>query len=128
MAARIGANVHKIIKPPGQGFSLEEIDEALAKHEPVLFFICHSESTSGVAHPLEGLGDLCHQHNCLLLVDTVASLGGVPFSADQLKIDCVYSATQKVLGVPPGLAPVTFSEAAVKKNSRSKDQTFVVLL
>jgi alanine-glyoxylate transaminase/serine-glyoxylate transaminase/serine-pyruvate transaminase len=126
IATRIGANVNKIIKPPGQGFTLEEIEEALIKHKPVLFFICHSESTSGVAHPLEGLGDLCLKHKCLLLVDTVASLGGVPFAADQLKIDCVYSATQKVLGCPPGLAPITFSDAAVKKilNRKTKPLSF----
>jgi alanine-glyoxylate transaminase/serine-glyoxylate transaminase/serine-pyruvate transaminase len=49
----------------------------------------------------------------LLIVDTVASLGAVPFNADKLQVDCVYSASQKVLNAPPGLAPISFSDRAV---------------
>ena len=70
-------------------------------------------------------------------MDTVASLGGAKFDADALEIDCVYSATQKVfwfhlslhftdlkleesnlsqvLNAPPGLAPISFSDRAMKK-------------
>ena len=54
-----------------------------------------------------------NSHNCLLVVDTVASLGAVPFSVDELKIDVCYSGSQKVLGSPPGLAPITFGPRAV---------------
>lgn len=56
---------------------------------------------------------LYYSHNCLLVVDTVASLGAVPFSVDSLKIDVCYSGSQKVLGAPPGLAPITFGPRAV---------------
>lgn len=49
-------------------------------------FICHGESSTGVRHPLKGYGDACHANDCLLLVDTVASLGGTHFGADELKV------------------------------------------
>lgn len=49
----------------------------------------------------------------LFAVDTVASLGGVPVAADDLEIDVIYTGSQKVLGVPPGLAPISFSQRAV---------------
>ena len=53
------------------------------------------------------------RNNCLFVVDTVASLGGYPIRADALGIDVIYSGSQKVLGVPPGLAPISFSDKAV---------------
>lgn len=53
------------------------------------------------------------RHDCLLVVDTVASLGGVPFYMDQWKVDAVYSGSQKVIGAPPGLAPISFGPRAV---------------
>ncbi len=46
-------------------------------------------------------------------MDTVASLGGVPFYMDQLKVDAVYTGSQKVIGAPPGLAPISFGPRAV---------------
>ena len=48
------------------------------------------------------MGELCHQHGTLLIVDTVCSLGAVPVFADDWKIDCIYSGSQKVLSAPPG--------------------------
>jgi len=127
------AKIEAIVKPPGLGFTFEEIEQvgrrsgffpaawsqislfcqAVDQHRPQVLFVCHGESTTGVVQPLEGLGALCHRHDSLLLVDAVASLGGAPCAADHLQTDCVYSASQKVLGCPPGLAPITFSERAM---------------
>ena len=60
------------------------------------------DSSTGVHQNLAGLGELCHAHGALLLVDTVCSLGGVPFFADAWGVDAMYSGSQKVLGAPPG--------------------------
>ena len=61
--------------------------------------------------------DGCHflscSHDCLLIVDTVASLGGTPFFTDEWELDVVYSGSQKCLGAPPGVAPITFSPRAM---------------
>merc|ERR1712021_47802 len=60
-------------------------------------------------------------NNCLLAVDTVASLGGTPLQADVLEIDVIYTGSQKTLGVPPGTAPISFSPKAVAAfKSRTK--------
>lgn len=120
---RIGAAVHRLVKSPGESFTLEEVEKGLAKHKPVLFFITHGESSSGVAQPLDGLGDLCHRYDCLLLVDSVASLGGVPIFMDKQGIDILYSGSQKVLNAPPGTAPISFSEKAQKKIFRRKTKS-----
>ena len=66
---------------------------------------------------LHSLTDLfCYsvlRHDCLLIVDTVASLGGTPFFTDDWELDVVYSGSQKCLGAPPGVAPITFSPRAM---------------
>lgn len=49
------------------------------------------------------------------MVDTVASLGGTPFMQDKWKVDVVYTGSQKVLGAPPGLAPISFGPRAIEK-------------
>lgn len=55
------------------------------------------------------------RYDCLLVVDTVASLGGTPFFMDKWLVDVVYTGSQKVLGAPPGLAPISFGSRAIAK-------------
>jgi alanine-glyoxylate transaminase/serine-glyoxylate transaminase/serine-pyruvate transaminase len=64
---------------------------------------------------LEGVGDLCREFDCLLLVDTVTSLGGVPLFLDDWKVDVAYSGSQKCLSCPPGISPLTLGPRAVEK-------------
>lgn len=121
MARRQGATVNEITTPAGTCFTLEAIQAGIKEFKPDLVFVTHGESSTGVLQPLEGLGKFCHENNCLLAVDTVASLGGTPLQADKLEIDIIYTGSQKVLGVPPGTAPISFSPKAVASfEARSK--------
>ena len=86
------------------------------------------ESSTGAHQNLAGLGELCHKHNTLLLVDTVCSLGGVPFFADDWGVDCMYSGSQKVLGAPPGhIRGIYHFHAAASKTLRLMIYGFVTL-
>ncbi len=78
MAARYGAQVMRLDKPWGEVFGLEELGAALEQHRPALLALVHAETSTGARQPLEGVAELCREHGCLLLVDTVTSLGGVP--------------------------------------------------
>jgi alanine-glyoxylate transaminase/serine-glyoxylate transaminase/serine-pyruvate transaminase len=69
----------------------------------------------------QALCKLAHQHDCLTLVDTVTTLGGIELRVDEWDIDAIYSGTQKCLSAPPGLSPVSFSDAAMAKISLRKD-------
>ncbi|KGG12320.1 MULTISPECIES: pyridoxal-phosphate-dependent aminotransferase family protein [Prochlorococcus] len=120
MASRYRAKVDTIEKNWGEAFSLEEIEAALLKYKPSLFALVHAETSTGVCQPMEGIGELCRSHNCLLLLDTVTSLGGVPLFLDDWKVDLAYSCSQKGLSCPPGLGPFTMNERAEEKlNNRS---------
>ncbi|MBT8440720.1 MAG: aminotransferase class V-fold PLP-dependent enzyme, partial [Gammaproteobacteria bacterium] len=59
--------------------------------------------------------ELAHKHDCLVILDTVTSLGGTPVLIDEWQIDAVYSGTQKCLSCTPGISPVSFSERALDK-------------
>jgi alanine-glyoxylate transaminase/serine-glyoxylate transaminase/serine-pyruvate transaminase len=63
-----------------------------------------------VRNDIEPLG--AGKGDALLLVDCVTSLGGIPVEIDAWGVDIAYSGTQKCLGVPPGLSPVTVSDRA----------------
>jgi alanine-glyoxylate transaminase/serine-glyoxylate transaminase/serine-pyruvate transaminase len=115
MANRYGADVRQITKPWGEVFSLAEIKTALETHRPKNLALVHAETSTGVRQPLEGVGELCQQYDCLLLVDTVTSLGGVSLSLDRWGIDLAYSCSQKGLGCCPGASPFTMSAKAIAK-------------
>ncbi|EGC28993.1 hypothetical protein DICPUDRAFT_99972 [Dictyostelium purpureum] len=120
MAVRYGANILKVDKQWGSWFSLEEIESALQTHKPSLLTLVFGETSTGVKQQMEGVGELCHKYNCLLMVDCVAALGGVPFFVDQWKVDACYTGGQKCLSGPPGISPLTFSDAACKKIATRK--------
>uniref|UniRef100_A0A3Q1M4I6 Alanine--glyoxylate aminotransferase n=1 Tax=Bos taurus TaxID=9913 RepID=A0A3Q1M4I6_BOVIN len=101
--------------PAGSASGCHLLPQALARHKPALLFLAHGESSTGVLQPLDGYGELCHRHQCLLLVDSVASLGGAPVYMDQQGIDVLYSGSQKVLNAPPGTSLISFSNKAKNK-------------
>uniref|UniRef100_A0A7E4WAM1 Alanine--glyoxylate aminotransferase n=1 Tax=Panagrellus redivivus TaxID=6233 RepID=A0A7E4WAM1_PANRE len=115
LGKRLSLDVHVLEVPEGQVATLDQFTAAVKEHKPKVVFICQGESSTGVAHPLEGYADVAHANGALLLVDTVASIGGAPFEQDKLGVDVVYTATQKVLNAPPGLAPISFSAKAEEK-------------
>ncbi len=115
MAGRYKAKVKVIEKDWGEAFSLEELEEALIANRPVILALVHAETSTGVCQPMEGIGDLCQKYNCLLLLDTVTSLGGVPLFIDKWKVDLAYSCSQKGLSCPPGLGPFTMGPRAEQK-------------
>jgi alanine-glyoxylate transaminase/serine-glyoxylate transaminase/serine-pyruvate transaminase len=120
IAGRAGAAVTKIERPWGEVFDLEQIRGVLKTVRPKVLGIVQAETSTGAWQPLEGLGALCHEFDTLLLVDAVTSLGCVPVLLDDWGIDAVYSCSQKGLGCPPGLSPVSFSPRAVEAVQRRK--------
>ena len=120
MAERYGGDVRTLHKTWGQAFSLPELREAIATHRPKVLALVHAETSTGVLQPMEGVGDLCREFDCLLIVDMVTSLGAVPIFLDDWKIDLGYSCSQKGLSCPPGISPFTMSSRAIAKVDQRK--------
>jgi alanine-glyoxylate transaminase/serine-glyoxylate transaminase/serine-pyruvate transaminase len=112
-ARRAGADVVALEEPWGRIVSPERVASALKAHpDAKLVALVHAETSTGAHQPLEEVGALLADTDTLFLVDTVTGLAGVPLEVDEWGLDVVYSGTQKCLSVPPGLAPITFSEKA----------------
>jgi alanine-glyoxylate transaminase/serine-glyoxylate transaminase/serine-pyruvate transaminase len=113
VAQRAGAQVTTIEVPWGYVFTGAQVQEAIGKHGPFrMVGIVHAETSTGAAQPIPPISGVVHEAGSLLLVDTVTSLGGMEVDVDGWGVDACYSGTQKCLSCPPGLSPVTFSEAA----------------
>jgi len=115
LAGRYQADVVDLQTKGGTGYTLQELTEAVAAHKPAVLFLVQGESSTGVHQNLAGVGAMCRANGVLLAVDTVCSLGGVPFYGDAWGVDAMYSGSQKVLGAPPGAAPIFFGERAMAK-------------
>jgi alanine-glyoxylate transaminase / serine-glyoxylate transaminase / serine-pyruvate transaminase len=111
VADRLGAEVIRVDAPWGEPL---DPDLLVAAHPaPVVIALVHAETSTGVRNDVDAVGR--EKGEALLLADTVTSLGGIDVAVDEWGIDISYSGTQKCLGVPPGLSPLTFSDRAVER-------------
>ncbi|CAB4770720.1 MAG: aminotransferase class V-fold PLP-dependent enzyme [Actinobacteria bacterium] len=111
VAARAGANVHRVDVEWGKAIDPQQLLDA--HPSPRIIAVVHAETSTGVRNDVAELG--ANKGDALLLVDCVTSLGGIPLEIDEWGIDLAYSGTQKCLGVPPGLAPLTVSPRAIER-------------
>jgi len=119
IAGRLGASVDRIEKPLGQIFSVEEIESALIKKKYKLMTIVHAETSTGAEQlTIKEIAAAAHKNGTLIVLDTVTSLGGIPVKIDEWDIDMAYSASQKNLGAPSGLAPITVGPRACEVIAR----------
>ena len=121
VAQRAGATVHSVEAEWGRTIEPDAVAQALKRtRKTKVVGIVHAETSTGAHQPLEEISKLVHDAGALLLVDAVTSLGGVELRVDDWRIDACYSGTQKCLSCPPGLAPLTFSPAAVAAMDKRK--------
>jgi len=113
MAERLGANADRLERPLGEIFAPEEVIRALARRRYKILTIVHAETSTGAEQKeIKALADAAHESGALLVLDTVTSLGGIPVEVDAWGVDIAYSASQKNLGAPSGLAPITVGPRA----------------
>ena len=108
VARRCGAEVIRVDAEWGQAIEPQQLLDAHS--DPAVIAVVHAETSTGVCNDIAPVG--AAKGDALLVVDCVTSLGGMAVALDDWGVDVAYSGTQKCLGVPPGLSPMSFSEAA----------------
>lgn len=114
VASRTGANVRIIEAPFGEVIPPERFEEELKRKRAKLVVLVHAETSTGALQPVAEVAEIAHRYGALIAIDCVTSLGGLPVKIDEWGIDAAASCSQKCLGAPPGLAPVTFGPRAIE--------------
>jgi alanine-glyoxylate transaminase/serine-glyoxylate transaminase/serine-pyruvate transaminase len=110
VAARCGARVVRVDSPWGAPVDPEPVLDAAHRHHAKVIAAVHAETSTGAVSDIAALG--ADKGDALLLMDCVTSIAGIPVEVDRWDVDIAYAGTQKCLGVPPGLAPLTIGERA----------------
>jgi alanine-glyoxylate transaminase/serine-glyoxylate transaminase/serine-pyruvate transaminase len=114
IVGRLGGRLIRVDGEWGRAIDPEAVRKAVQGKSPKLLAVVHAETSTGVCQPLGELAGIAREAGALFLVDMVTSLGGMDVAVDRMGIDAAYSGTQKCLSCPPGLAPISFSAAAMK--------------
>jgi alanine-glyoxylate transaminase / serine-glyoxylate transaminase / serine-pyruvate transaminase len=120
-ARRYGADIISVEAPWGQAINVQQVADALQNNPGIrIVTVVQAETSTGVINDVQAIAALARKHDCLVIVDTVTSLGANALYVKNWQIDAVYSCSQKGLGSVPGMSPVTFSEAAFQKVKERK--------
>ena len=111
-----GGRTIRINSPYGQNPPIEKVEEAFEKNSNIkaLYVVYNETSTGTTLRNLSKLGDICKAHGAYFVVDAVSILGGDELPVDKWNVDICFTATQKALAAPPGIAPISISKEAKK--------------
>ena len=115
MLARYGAAVERVEGEWGRAIAVGQVERALGQSLFDLVAVVHGETSTGVRNPVKEIAALARQHNALSIVDAVTTLGAAPLLVGDWLVDACYSCSQKGLGAPSGMSPVTFSARALQR-------------
>ena len=135
-AGKFGERFGKIVKSAGKELvelkyewntpaSLDDVKQALAEHTDIdAFFVQVSESAGGLRHPVEEIAAYVKSvnKNIMVVADGITAVGVERI--DTTNIDALVAGSQKALMLPPGLAMIGLSNAAVEKMGEGEDYYF----
>ena len=125
LAERLGIKVELLESDWRQPVDSSRIHHTLKKDSKNLIkavCVVHNETSTGVISDISGVKRAITEaeHDALLMVDTISSLGSIDYDHDKLGVDVSIGASQKGLMLPPGLGFTAASERALRMNATSK--------
>lgn len=120
---RYGANVTVLTAPVGDIVPMQQLENELQKKKYKLMTMTHVDTSTAVMNNPKPFGELGQKHNVLTILDGVCSVAGEEIRQEEWGIDVVLTASQKAIGVPPGLALLVVSQKAL--SAWEKRQTSV---
>ncbi len=118
---RYGARVERVCSPAiGDAPAPEEVDAALGRGNYKVMTITQVDTSTGVLADVRRLAALGNRYGVLVVVDGVCSIAGEELRQDEWGVDVALTASQKAVGVPPGLALVVAGPRALEAFRRRK--------
>lgn len=107
-----GGIVDRIRFEWGASVDLKKIEEKLEVGNHKMFTVEHVDTSTGIANPLDKIGELSKNTDALYVVDSVCGIGGMPMEMDEWNIDACLTGSQKAIGAPPGVSLFCLNEKA----------------
>jgi len=125
IAKAIGAEVVLVSGEYGDFYTPEMVEKALKENpDAVAVFTTLSETSTGTVMDIEGISKVVKAAGKLIAVDGISGLVAEPCETDKWGLDIVVSGSQKGFMLPPGLAFITVSKAAIEKAQNTKTTSF----
>ena len=115
IAGAIGVPFAALDLPWTEPASGEQLDRALAADGAISHVVvCHVDTGTGLLNPLEPLAEVARRRGVALVVDAIASFGGLPIDAQALDLEAVVVSPNKWLEGVPGIGLVVAKRAALE--------------
>ena len=110
-----GLNVVPIKVSLGSTLEPSDFKKAIMAHPDArAILVVHLETSTTIINPIQEIAKIARDHDLLMIVDAVSSIGGIPLLFDEWGLDLVATSINKCLGAPPGLSPIAVSQRAWK--------------
>jgi alanine-glyoxylate transaminase/serine-glyoxylate transaminase/serine-pyruvate transaminase len=109
IAVRTSAKIHRVLAPAGRAVDPDDVRRAGRGRKIKFVGLAHGETSTGVLTNIAPFRKVADELGALLIVDSVATLGGVAVGVDRQGIDVCFSGTQKAISAPPGMSPITIN-------------------
>jgi alanine-glyoxylate transaminase/serine-glyoxylate transaminase/serine-pyruvate transaminase len=111
---RYGAQITRISTSPGSRPDLGLVKSALESDSYKLMTITHVDTSTAVIAEVKEIAAIGRQFGVLVIVDGVCSVAGEELQMDAWGVDLALTASQKAIGVPPGLALLMIGPRALE--------------
>jgi 2-aminoethylphosphonate-pyruvate transaminase len=115
IAGAIGVPFRALDLPWSEPISASRLEEALAA-DPLVSHVavCHVDTGTGLLNPIEPLAEITRRRGVALIVDAIASFGGLPIDAPALDLEAIVASPNKWLEGVPGIGIVIAKRAALE--------------
>ncbi len=115
LLSRYGAEVQVIRAPIGETIDFGEVESELRAKSYKLMTATHVDTSTAVRVDAERFGALGSEYGVLTVLDGVCSVAGEEIRQEAWGLDVVLTASQKAVGVPPGLALLVVSQDLLRR-------------
>lgn len=113
LLSRYGAEVTIQRAPVGETVDIGQAEHTLKTGDFQVMTATHVDTSTAVRVDAAAFGALGKKHGVLTILDGVCSVAGEEIRQDEWGLDVVLTASQKAVGVPPGLALLVVSPQAI---------------
>ena len=108
-----------------ESFDLAKIEEALKANPDVhMVYTTHQETATGIFNPVKEVGALAKKYGKIFTVDTISTLGVLPFDMEEENMDFVMASSQKGLNAYTGISWITGRRAEIEKTKDYKPRSY----